>query len=135
MEKFLKDPVFVPVDHDPFSGYPLELTAPTTAPQREVWAASQMSTDASCSYNESVSLELKGKLDLDLLNRTMAALVQRHESLRTVFESTGVRMLVLKDMDLTPVVHDLSALPQQERQERMQEIGAEVRRLAPALPA
>lgn len=126
MEQFFKDPVLVPVEHDPFVGPPLALTAPTTAPQREVWAASQMSSDASCSYNESVSLELRGELDLDLLNRTMAALVQRHESLRTVFESTGGRMLVLQDMDLAPVVHDLSALPQQERKERMQEIGMEL---------
>ena len=128
MEKFIKEHVFTPVDFDPFEGTPIALTAPTTEPQREVWAASQMSSEASCSYNESVSLELNGSLNLDVLNTSVAALVQRHESLRSVFESTGARMVVLKDMDLTPVVHDLSALTAPQQAQRMEKIGMDLMR-------
>jgi amino acid adenylation domain-containing protein len=125
MEKFIKTPALVPVDFDPFSGSPMELTAPTTEPQREVWAASQMSAEASCSYNESVSLDLQGPLDLDVLNTSVRALIQRHESLRSVFESTGTRMLVLKDMDLVPELHDLSSLSETDRSLRMEAIGTQ----------
>jgi amino acid adenylation domain-containing protein len=123
MEKFTTDRILVPVDHDPFTGPPVELTAPTTEPQREVWAASQMSDEASCSYNESVSLELKGPFSLDRLDRSIAALVRRHESMRSVFESSGARMVVLEDMPIPVEVHDLSPLAPKDQALRMETVG------------
>ena len=59
MEKFIQEPRFVAVDFDPFTGPAIERTIPTTEAQREVLTASEMGVDASCAYNESVSLELK----------------------------------------------------------------------------
>ena len=63
MEKFIQEPRFVAVDFDPFTGPAIEQAIPTTEAQREVLTASEMGVDASCAYNESVSLELKGMLD------------------------------------------------------------------------
>lgn len=48
---------------DPFAGEEILLTAPSTEPQREIWTSVQMGSDASCAYNESVSLRLLGDLD------------------------------------------------------------------------
>lgn len=124
MEKFIQEHILIPVEHDPFAGPQLELTAPTTEPQREVWTASQISEEASCSYNESVTLDLHGPLDLDVLRASIAALVRRHESLRSVFDSSGTRMIVQQDMPALPEVHDLSGLPREQQALRQKEIGA-----------
>ncbi|MBK8341811.1 MAG: hypothetical protein IPK99_18365 [Flavobacteriales bacterium] len=78
MERFITEITYQPVAHDPFTGPSIVLTSPTTEPQREVWAASQMSAEASCAYNESVSLELDGVLDVPLMQRSIDRLVQRH---------------------------------------------------------
>jgi hypothetical protein len=63
MERFIPDTRLVPVEHDPFAGTVIEQTIPTTEAQREVLTASEMGVEASCAYNESVSLELTGTLD------------------------------------------------------------------------
>ncbi|MBK7087054.1 MAG: hypothetical protein IPH53_21360 [Flavobacteriales bacterium] len=67
-----------------------------------------MSAEASCAYNESVSLELDGPLDLQAMRHTIERLVQRHESLRTVFDSTGMRVVVFDRLDIPLEIHDLS---------------------------
>lgn len=126
MEKFIHEHVLVPVEYDPFAGPAIALTAPTTEPQREVWTASQLSEDASCSYNESVSLDLKGPLDLAVLDKAVSALVRRHESLRAVFDSTGTRMIVQEDMPVRPELHDLSSLSPDAQHDRMEEVGADL---------
>jgi amino acid adenylation domain-containing protein len=126
MEQFIKETKFIPVDHDPFAGDPVELTAPTTEPQREVWAASQISEEASCSYNESVSLDLDGALDTAVLNASIMGLVQRHESLRAVFDSTGTRMIVQQNMPVKLEEHELAGLRPEMQAERMDEVGQEL---------
>ncbi len=119
MEQFTKERILIPVEYDPFTGTPIQLTAPTTEPQREVWAASQVSEEASCSYNESVSLELDGPLDITILKASIASLVLRHESLRSVFESTGTRMVVLRDMPIHLEIQDLAPLAHKEQLAQM----------------
>ncbi|MCB0774342.1 MAG: amino acid adenylation domain-containing protein [Flavobacteriales bacterium] len=126
MEKFIQEPLLVPVEYDPFTGPAIALTAPTTEPQREVWTASRISEEASCSYNESVSLDLKGPLDLDVLNKAVHTVMLRHESLRAVFDSTGTRMIVLEEMPLSTELHDLTGLSTDEQQARMEEVGGDL---------
>ena len=43
---------------------PGEHIAPSTEPQREVWLAARLGPEASLAYNESVSLHLRGELDV-----------------------------------------------------------------------
>ncbi|UCH95065.1 MAG: amino acid adenylation domain-containing protein [Candidatus Aminicenantes bacterium] len=52
--------------------------------QERVWALSQAET-ASISFNIPMAHRLDGKLNIPFLEQTFRALVQRHESLRTVF--------------------------------------------------
>lgn len=126
MEQFFKETRLVAVDHDPFAGTPIQLTAPTTEPQREVWAASQVGEEASCSYNESISLDLDGPLDPGILRASIASVVQRHESLRAVFDSTGTRMVVQQEMPVELEIHDLASLQEEARNKQMEEIGMDL---------
>lgn len=63
---------------------------PTTEPQREIWLADQLGTEASLAYNESVSLHLRGALDVERLRAAVQALPQRHDALRATFSDDGL---------------------------------------------
>ncbi|HRH69953.1 MAG TPA: amino acid adenylation domain-containing protein [Flavobacteriales bacterium] len=122
MEKFIQEPRFVAVDFDPFTGPAIERTIPTTEAQREVLTASEMGVDASCAYNESVSLELKGALDQAALERAMHELVKRHESLRATLNASGTRMLVTDEVRFELLFIDLSSLNEAERAKQLDAI-------------
>ena len=115
MEKFTIDTRYVPVDHDPFAGPVIQQTVPTTEAQREVFAASLMGEDASCAYNESVSLKLSGALDTDALTRALAQLPLRHEGLRAVCDASGTRMIVMAELAIALPLLDLSGQPAETR--------------------
>ena len=122
MEKFIQEPRFVAVDFDPFTGPAIERTIPTTEAQREVLTASEMGVDASCAYNESVSLELKGTLDRSALEHAMHELVKRHESLRSMLNASGTRMLVTEEVEFELPFTDLSVLSEADRTRQLDAI-------------
>jgi amino acid adenylation domain-containing protein len=122
MEKFIQEPRFVPIDFDPFTGPAIERAIPTTEAQREVLTASEMGVDASCAYNESVSLQLKGTLDQAALERAMHELVMRHESLRATLNASGTRMLVTDEVRFELPFTDLSSLSDAERAKQLDAI-------------
>ncbi|MBL7951727.1 MAG: amino acid adenylation domain-containing protein [Flavobacteriales bacterium] len=122
MEKFIPETRFVPVEHDPFSGTAIDQVIPTTEAQREVLTASEMGHDASCAYNESVSLELNGTLDRASLEKALAQLVDRHVSLRSTISPSGTRMVVAENLIIDLPFHDLSALDARKRDEQLARI-------------
>ena len=122
MEKFVPEIRLLCSEHDPFAGPAVLLTYPTTGPQREVWTASQLSDEASCAYNESVSLALDGPLDEAALRTAVAELGVRHEALRTVFDSSGQNAIVLEAVQLPFDMQDLDGLEEGE-------LSAQLRRL------
>ena len=69
-------------------------TVPTTEAQREVWLADRLGTEASLAYNESVSLHLRGALDVETLRAAVRALPQRHDALRATFSEDGLTLRV-----------------------------------------
>ncbi|MES2713132.1 MAG: amino acid adenylation domain-containing protein [Pseudomonadota bacterium] len=69
--------------------------APLTEPQMEVWLSQQMGDDASCAFNESVSLMLKGPLDVAKLGAALATTVARRDALRARFAPDGTMMTIL----------------------------------------
>lgn len=83
------------IDFDPFAGAPLLRVVPTTEPQREVWLADQLGEDASLAFNESVSLRLYGRLNVDALHAALSVLIARRDSLRSVFGPDGETLCVL----------------------------------------
>ena len=98
------------VDYDPFAGAPLSRLVPTTEPQREVWLASRLEPEASLAYNEAVSINLKGLLDVPALEAALQAIVDRHEALRATFSSDGEGLFVAEHTTLPLAFHDLSLL-------------------------
>ncbi|MDQ2980404.1 MAG: amino acid adenylation domain-containing protein [Acidobacteriota bacterium] len=62
---------------------------PLTDAQKEIWLACQMGAEASCAFNEGVSLSLQGQLDASALRQSLADLVTAHDALRTTFDPAG----------------------------------------------
>lgn len=101
MTKLSTLPLSTAVDYDPFAGPAIAFVAPTTAPQLEVWIASQLGgNDASRAYNESVSLRFSGLLNRPAFERALAALAERHESLRSAFSADGQQVFVFSDQTI-----------------------------------
>ena len=98
------------VDYDPFAGGELLRVVPTTEPQREVWLADQLGNDASLAFNESVSLRLRGALDVDALQAALHALVERHDVLRASFGPDGETLCVLRSAGFALQRFDLASL-------------------------
>ena len=97
--------------------------APLSQNQRGLWVLSQLMPD-SFVYQIPKALRLTGNLNIEALRRTLDAIVERHESLRTIFKAVdGVPMQVVVDhvrLDL-PLI-DLSAMPEAQREEEARHI-------------
>ncbi|CAH2601472.1 Amino acid adenylation domain-containing protein [Rhodovastum atsumiense] len=96
--------------------------APLTEPQTEIWLAAQLGDDASCSFNESISLRLDGTLDEAALEAALADVVSRHDALRARFRPDGERMLITATPAPAWRRHDLSALPPAEAGRKLDEL-------------
>jgi hypothetical protein len=79
-----------PITFDPFSGGPLETAVPTTSSQREIWATLILDSESSLCYNESLSIAIKGPLDLNALEFALNEITKRHDALRSIFSSDGL---------------------------------------------
>jgi amino acid adenylation domain-containing protein len=101
----------IAVAHDPFAGPAILMTIATTEPQREIWTAAQVGEDASLAYNESITLWMRGPLDLDALRSAFAQVVMRHEALRSTFEGDGLTTVVGADSDVLPELIDVAGEP------------------------
>ena len=86
-------------------------SVPLTEPQREVLLAAMLGDDASCAFNESVSIRLVGMLDVEALKASLADVVLRHEALRGTVdpEATHLTIAQVASVDLHSV--DLSNAP------------------------
>jgi amino acid adenylation domain-containing protein len=84
---------------------------PPTEQQTEIWLAAQLGDEASCAFNESITLRLRGTLDERAFARAWNKLVDRHESLRATFDATGETMHVAASGTLEYDVTDMSAMP------------------------
>ncbi len=103
------------LDFDPFAGPALALSTPSTESQREVWTATRMGDDASCAFNESCSLSLRGQLDVERLRGAVADLVRRHEALRTTFSLDGTVLCVAGSLTVSVPLVELAGLPAAEQ--------------------
>src|SRR5260370_8613067 len=58
------------------------IEVPLTEAQMEIWLSAQLGDDASCAFNESFTLLMRGQLDAQAMRDSLQDLVNRHESLR-----------------------------------------------------
>ncbi|MCX2479526.1 amino acid adenylation domain-containing protein [Pedobacter sp. MC2016-15] len=102
---------FKKVDFDPFASGEVLHTAPATEPQKEIWTSCMLGgKDASRGYNESVSLRLKGTINVDYLRTALENLIERHEALRSAFSQDGSTIIILDRVSDYLTITDLSKL-------------------------
>jgi amino acid adenylation domain-containing protein len=99
--------------------------APLTEPQREILLAARLGDDASCSYNESFSVHLRGALDVDALRAAVNALIARHEALRASVDAESMTLRFHPELKLDIPLRDLSGLTPAAREDELQHMLAE----------
>lgn len=96
--------------------------APITESQLEVWLSDQLGDEASCSFNESFSLHMRGQINEIVFKRALASIVKCHDALSATFGSDGdVQKFVAKLNFEIPTI-DLTALAPLARKARLQQI-------------
>src|SRR5690606_17341889 len=105
---------------NPFNGPEIERINYLTQPQAEIWIACQLGgIDANRAYNESVTLELKGDLNTHALIDAIQKLVERHESLRSVFSSDGRFMTIFKSLPVEIEIQNLLEFGETEKETKL----------------
>jgi amino acid adenylation domain-containing protein len=112
----------VPVEALASASFSAATEAPLTESQLEVWLSDQISDEASCSYNESFTLHLRGKLDENALREALRQAAARHDALRASFDSEGGKQHFATLLNLDIPLTDLAGLGEQERQARVQHL-------------
>ena len=87
-----------------------------TDSQKEMWLSTQIQPEASGAFNASNVVQLRGPLNVECLRRAIHQVIDRHEALRSTFSSDGMSILVHPSVTIDVPVHDLSDLPQVERE-------------------
>ncbi|MFE9450989.1 non-ribosomal peptide synthase/polyketide synthase [Streptomyces sp. NPDC006739] len=113
-------PAVVPVARD--------AAVPMSYAQQRLWFLEEFAPGGA-EYVTVLALRLRGTLDPDALGTALTALVARHESLRTTFDSVdghGVQ-IVHPPHDVAPRPYDLSGLSASEREPALRRLLAEER--------
>lgn len=115
-------PLFTKVDFDPFKGPEIAQVVPMTASQTEIWLSCALGgKEGNMAYIESNSLKLIGELDYEALQKAMAILISRHDSLRCSFSGHGKNMIIYAEV-VNPILYvDLSHLEESEQAQAVQQ--------------
>ena len=119
----------MPVEALASASFSAATEAPLTESQLEVWLSDQISDDASCSYNESFTLHLRGKLDESALREALRQATARHDALRATFDSEGGKQHFATHLNLDIPLIDLAGLGEPERQAHVQHLIEEESRM------
>ncbi len=98
---------------------------PLSWTQQRLWFLDRLEGGSSAAYNLSTALEIKGPLNVKALEKTLAEMIRRHETLRTTFQlvnGTAVQAIETQ-VSLALPIRDLQELSAEEK-------NVEVRRLA-----
>lgn len=89
---------------------------PLSYSQQQLWLLLQ-SDPGNPVYNEPFTVTIRGPLDVDILERSIAEIVHRHEILRVVFSATGKNpmQVVAPEQPFAVGRFDLTNFPKQER--------------------
>ncbi|HEX2094523.1 MAG TPA: non-ribosomal peptide synthase/polyketide synthase, partial [Longimicrobiaceae bacterium] len=101
----------------PLARVPRDAPLPLSFAQQRLWFIDRLEPGSSA-YNLPLALRLRGPLDARVLARTVAEIVRRHESLRTVFAEAGgepVQVVLPAGPGALPVV-DLAGLAGEARE-------------------
>ncbi|MFB7953568.1 amino acid adenylation domain-containing protein [Streptomyces sp. NPDC056045] len=96
---------------------------PLSSGQSRLWTLQRMDPNSG-RYNAPVALRLRGVLNLDALRSAVTDVVRRHDALRTRIGPTadGLVQTAAADAEVVVRLHDLTALPDGEREGRAGEL-------------
>ncbi len=110
------------IDYDPFCGPEIQKVVPTTEPQQEILVSCLLGgEEANLAYNESISLQLNGRINFTFLNDALRMVTQRHEALRASFNADGTKMVIYENVDIPLKYSDLSDLSADEQKTVIEE--------------
>ncbi|PYV41966.1 MAG: condensation protein [Acidobacteria bacterium] len=100
--------------------------APVSLAQQELWLRELLVPNIPPLYNECITLDMTGPLDVALLEKSFTEIIRRHEAWRTTFETVNGRaaQIIHPPSQIKLPVLDLRRLPRAARE------GAAVRRVA-----
>ncbi len=101
------------------------LAFPASVAQQVFWYLELLQPGVTA-FNIPMRFRLEGPLDTGLLERSLRTIVERHESLRTHFEEENGELLqiVSPDAHFEFPIHDVSYLPESERQTEAGRLGS-----------
>ena len=107
----------------PIRPAPSGVEKPLSFAQQRMWFLDQLEP-GSAQYNIPDAVRIRGQLDAEVLRRALQAIVQRHEVLRTAFPTVDgkPRLDVLPALDVDFPLIDLSSLPADERERRLERL-------------
>ena len=96
---------------------------PLSFAQQRFWFLEQFEP-GHCAYNEPFALRLEGRLNLDILCRSMNEIVQRHEILRTTFTTVAGQAVqaIAPHVNLSLPVVDLQEFSQTQKPQELQRL-------------
>jgi thioesterase domain-containing protein/acyl carrier protein len=103
---------------------------PLSLAQQRLWFLDRLHP-GNPAYNVPFGLHLQGNLNTDALELSVREMIQRHEILRTTFETDAIhpRQVVAADSMIEIPLLDLTAMPASERQAEVYRVGMEEARL------
>ncbi|MFL6211453.1 MAG: MupA/Atu3671 family FMN-dependent luciferase-like monooxygenase [Pyrinomonadaceae bacterium] len=89
-----------------------------TETQKQFWVLTQLSDQVSRQYNESITMRLRGDLNIETMRAALREVVARHDALRSTFSPTGEEQLVHAAVELEVPLVDFTHLAEGERETR-----------------
>ncbi|WP_168204328.1 non-ribosomal peptide synthetase [Aliikangiella coralliicola] len=91
--------------------------------QQRLWFIDQLQ-EGSAEYNMPVALQVEGDFNLNAAEQAITQIVQRHETLRTVFRADGENLLqvIQPEFKFQLIRHDLTALDEKTQQAKIKSL-------------
>jgi len=123
IDRLVSDPSQAALDSAPLEAAPNATEAPLSYAQQRLWFITQLS-QGSPLYHMSTMVPLRGPLDRDALDATLAELVRRHQTLRTTFDlRDGEPVQIIADAQPASwATVDLRGVPESRRQAEVQRL-------------
>ncbi len=87
---------------------------PLTEAQREIWFSTRLGEDASCAFNESCLLHLRGRFSEVAMRTAIQGVIARHDALRTTFSPMGDQQKIAPELTIEIQLVDQSGLEPKE---------------------
>lgn len=103
--------IYKPVDFNPFEEERgIEKIIPVNEPQKEIWLSCMIGgDDANRAYNESISLDFKGDMNMYYFEIALNKVIERHEALHATISPDGELLIIQQPGDFHLSITDWSS--------------------------